>query len=193
MGRPSPGSDVDIVDQAGNRLGTGEPGDIAVRAPNPQLMLGYWQDTDRTADVYRNGPLASNGPGERWFITGDRGTKDEDGYIWYAGRSDDIISSAGYRIGPLEVENALLEHPAVLECAVIGSPDVERGEIVKAFVVLRPGVTPGTDLVTDLQAHVKTMTAPYKYPRAIAFVDDLPKTITGKIRRSELRDRERQP
>ncbi|MCB1511058.1 MAG: AMP-binding protein [Hyphomicrobiaceae bacterium] len=184
MGRPSPGSDVDIIDDAGRRLPAGEAGHIAVRMPNPQAMLGYWQDPERTESVY-----LGNAEG-RWFVTGDRGHKDTDGYIWYGGRADDIISSAGYRIGPLEVENALLEHDAVLECAVVGSPDPERGEIVKAFVVLRPGYAPDDELTRTLQEHAKATTAPYKYPRAIAYVPDLPKTITGKIRRRALRDQE---
>lgn len=184
MGRPAPGCDVDIIDDEGNRLGIDEPGHIALLAPNPQLMLGYWQDRERTESVFRDSPHG------RWFLTGDRGTKDAEGYFWYAGRADDIISSAGYRIGPLEVENALLEHPAVLECAVVGSPDPDRGEIVKAFIVPRPDVAADADLAHELQEHTKTLTAPYKYPRAIEFIDELPKTITGKIRRRELRDRE---
>jgi acyl-coenzyme A synthetase/AMP-(fatty) acid ligase len=184
MGRPSPGCDVDVIDDAGNRLDVGYEGHIALLAPNPQLMLGYWQDPERTESVFRDSPHG------RWFLTGDRGTKDADGYFWYAGRADDIISSAGYRIGPLEVENALLEHPAVLECAVVGSPDPVRGEIVKAFIVLRASAEPGEKLVRDLQDHTRSLTAPYKYPRAIEFVTDLPKTITGKIRRRALRDRE---
>jgi acetyl-CoA synthetase len=184
MGRPGPGSEVDIIDDDGNRLLTGDTGHIAVHTPNPQLMLRYWQDPDRTEACYVDGPDG------RWFLTGDRGTKDADGYFWYAGRADDIISSAGYRIGPLEVENALLSHDSVLECAVVGSPDPDRGEIVKAFVVPRAGVDVSEALVRELQDHTKVQTAPYKYPRAIEFIDALPKTITGKIRRRELRDRE---
>src|ERR1019366_6512051 len=115
---------------------------------------------------------------------------DAEGYLWYRGRSDDVINSAGYRIGPIEVEHALVEHPAVQACAVVGSPDTERGEIVKAFVVLRDGITQTPELTRELQDHVKTVTAPYKYPRAIAYIDELPMTITGKIRRRELRDLE---
>jgi acyl-coenzyme A synthetase/AMP-(fatty) acid ligase len=184
MGRPQPGLDVDILDEAGRRLPAGEEGDIALRLPAPQMMLGYWQDPERTASVLREGPEG------RWQITGDRGRKDADGYFWYAGRADDIINSAGYRIGPLEVENVLLEHPAVLECAVVSSPDPERGEIVKAFIVTKPGRSGDAALAAELQAHVKAVTAPYKYPRAVAFVPELPKTVTGKIRRRELRDRE---
>jgi len=115
---------------------------------------------------------------------------DEDGYFWFVSRADDVILSAGYRIGPFEVESALLEHPSVAESAVVGSPDEERGEVVKAFIVLAAGVTPGDKLVADLKDHVKKVTAPYKYPRKIEFVDELPKTVSGKIRRIELRERE---
>ena len=185
MGRPSPGSDVDIVDATGRRCGVGEEGQIAVTVPHPQLMLGYWRDEEKTANCFVQGDDAT------WFLTGDRGRKDEDGYIWYAGRNDDVINSAGYRIDPLEVENALIEHPAVLESAVVASPDADRGEIVKAYVVLKAGREPSDALARALQGHVKSITAPYKYPRAIEFIAELPKTATGKIRRSALRDRER--
>jgi acyl-coenzyme A synthetase/AMP-(fatty) acid ligase len=129
-------------------------------------------------------------PDGRWYLTGDRASFDEDGYLWYRGRADDVINSAGYRIGPLEVENALLEHAAVQACAVVGSPDAERGEIVKAFVVLRAGYAPSDAVARELQDHVKRVTAPYKYPRAIAFIETLPLTATGKIKRRDLRDRE---
>lgn len=181
MGLPMPGSDVDIIDAQGRRLPWGSEGDIAIRVPNPLLMLGYLKDEARTQESYVDGDDG------RWFITGDIGARDADGYFFYSGRRDDVINSAGYRIGPTEVENALLSHPGVLECAVIGAPHEERGEIVKAFVVLRPGMAPKDQLVSDLQDHVKHMTAPYKYPRAIEFVDALPKTQTGKIQRSALR------
>ena len=123
-------------------------------------------------------------------LTGDRATVDKDGYFWFVSRSDDVILSSGYRIGPFEVESALIEHPAVAESAVVSSPDAERGEIVKAYVVLAQGVVPCETLVSDLQAHVKSVTAPYKYPRKIQFVDSLPKTVSGKIKRKELRDKE---
>src|SRR5690606_7873980 len=152
--------------------------------PNPQLMLGYWEEPERTAQA-----MASS-EGIDYFLTGDLACMDADGFIFYEGRVDDIISSAGYRIGPTEVENALQEHPAVTECAVVGSPDSERGEIVKAFVVLRQGVAPSDELITTLQEHVKRTTAPYKYPRAIEFRTDLPKTPTGKLLRRVLRDAE---
>jgi acyl-coenzyme A synthetase/AMP-(fatty) acid ligase len=184
MGRPAPGSEIDVIDSFGRRLPAGQEGDLAIKAPNPQLMLGYWKDAARTADCYRDGPDG------RWFLTSDRAEKDADGYFWYRGRSDDVINSAGYRIGPIEVENALAEHAAVQVCAVTASPDAERGEIVKAFVVLHEGVRPSSELTRELQDHVKSVTAPYKYPRAVEYLSELPMTITGKIRRRELRDRE---
>lgn len=185
MGRPSPGSDLDVIDAAGRRLPPGQEGDLALKLPNPQLMLGYWKDAERTEACFLDGPDG------RWFLTSDRAEKDADGYLWYRGRSDDVINSAGYRIGPIEVENALAEHAAVQACAVVGSPDEERGEIVKAFVVLRAGIEPSAELTRALQDHVKAVTAPYKYPRAIEYLPELPMTITGKIRRRELRDMER--
>lgn len=185
MGRPAPGSKVEIIDRRGEILPAGEEGDIALLTPHPQLMLGYWREPERTAGCFVDGPAG------RWYVTGDRGVRDDDGYIWYRGRLDDIINSAGYRIGPTEVENALLEHADVAECAVIGKPDAARGEIVKAYIVLRPGCPADARIVKALQDHCKSLTAPYKYPREIAFVDSLPKTLTGKIRRSELRQRER--
>src|SRR2546423_1008309 len=126
-----------------------------------------------------------------WYLTGDRAYRDVDGYFRFVGRADDVIISAGYRIGPFEVESALVEHPAVVESAVVASPDPVRGEIVKAFVLLAPGYSPSPQLMEDIQDHVKRVTAPYKYPREIEFVTELPKTISGKIRRIELRERER--
>lgn len=184
MGRPSPGSDIDVIDARGNRMPPGREGDLALKMPHPQVMLGYWKDTERTDSCFIDGPEG------RWFLTSDRAEKDADGYFWYRGRSDDVINSAGYRIGPIEVENALAEHPAVQACAVVSSPDEERGEIVKAFVVLCEGPEPSPELTRELQDHVKSVTAPYKYPRAVEYVAELPMTITGKIRRRELRDRE---
>ena len=184
MGRPSPGSDIDVIDSSGRRLPAGQEGDLAIRVPNPQLMLGYWKDAGRTADCYVEGPEG------RWYLTSDRAERDADGYFWYRGRSDDVINSAGYRIGPIEVENALAEHSAVQVCAVTASPDADRGEIVKAFVVLSDRFRPSPELTRQLQDHVKSVTAPYKYPRAIEYLAELPMTITGKIRRRELRDRE---
>ena len=158
MGLPLPGLELDIIDGEGQRQPAGTEGDIALLTPNPQLMLGYLNDEKRTVECFIDGPEG------RWFVTGDLGMRDADGYFFHRGRSDDIINSAGYRIGPAEVENALLEHPSVLECAVIGAPHRERGEIVKAFVVLRPGTDPTEQLIGDLQEQVKRITAPYKYP-----------------------------
>ncbi len=181
MGLPTPGHDVAVIDDEGNELPVGDEGEIALHGRPPSLFAGYWDAPDETAAVFRGD----------WYLTGDRAWRDEDGYFWFTGRADDVILSAAYRIGPFEVESALLEHPAVAESAVIGKPDADRGEIVKAFVVLRPEYAPSNNLVTELQTHVKTVTAPYKYPREIEFVTDLPKTASGKIRRVELRERER--
>lgn len=184
MGRAAPGCDLDVVDVQGNRLPCDEEGDVALMTPNPQIMLGYWRDPDRTAGIYLE---CAEGT---WLLTGDRAIRDKDGYFWFRGRSDDTINSAGYRIGPLEVENTLLEHAAVQACAVVGSPDADRGEIVKAFVILRAGFPASDTLTAELQDHVKAITAPYKYPRAIEYVSELPMTLTGKIRRRTLRDME---
>ncbi len=183
MGKPAPGIDLHVIDHDGAILPPHQEGDIAVRV-EPKRPLGlfkeYWKDPERTAST-RNG---------EWYITGDRAYVDEDGYFWFVGRADDVILSAGYRIGPFEVESALIEHPAVAESAVVASPDELRGAIVKAFVVLAPGHEPSDSLVAELQEHVKNVTAPYKYPRKIEFIEALPKTISGKIRRIELRESE---
>jgi len=181
MGRSGPGSNVEIIDENGDVLPAGEEGDIALEMPHPQMMLSYWEDAERTAACFRERF------GRRWFVTGDRAVKDVDGYFWYRCRADDVISSAGYRIGPLEVEIALQEHSSVQQCAVIGSPDPERGEVVKAFVVLAEGFSPSSDLTKELQDHVKSMTAPYKYPRVIVYLESLPMTDSVKINRRALR------
>ena len=181
MGRPTPTHDVDVVDDDGNRLGPGEEGHIALRVEPDRpvgLMKEYWRDPDATAAAFRNG----------WYFTGDRATRDEDGYLWFVGRNDDVIISASYRIGPFEVESALVEHPAVAESAVVGKPDPERTQIVKAYVILAPGFDPSPELIRELQEHCKRVTAPYKYPREIEFVAELPKTVSGKIRRVDLRE-----
>ncbi len=180
MGKPFPGHDVRVIDHDGNEVKPGEIGDVALRGRTPSLFREYWKNPEESQACWR-------GP---WYITGDRARIDNDGYFWFVGRADDVIISAGYRIGPFEVESALLEHPAVLESAVVASPHAERGAIVKAFVRLRPEVTPSAALVRELQEHVKRTTAPYKYPREIEFVAELPKTVSGKIRRVELRQRE---
>jgi acetyl-CoA synthetase/medium-chain acyl-CoA synthetase len=184
MGKPLPGFDVAIIDAStGVELPDGEEGDIAVRV-HPQRPVGlfreYWKNPEETGSSFQG----------QWYITGDRGMRDPDGYFWFIGRADDVIISAGYRIGPFEVESALIEHDAVAEPAVVASPDEMRGSIVKAFVVLAPGYQPSQALAEALQAHVRQLTAPYKYPREIEFVTDLPKTISGKIRRVELRQQE---
>ena len=181
MGKPFPGMQVEIIDDGGEIVPVGEIGHIAVHESFPALFRGYLDDEEKTARAFRGS----------WYVTGDKGRKDEDGYFWFEGRSDDIIISAGYTIGPFEVEDALVKHPKVAECAVVASPDPERGHIVKAFVVLRK-LEDAEDpkLVFELQEHVKQVTAPYKYPRAIEFVDSLPKTTSGKIRRIELRQQE---
>ena len=184
MGRGLPGCKMAVLDPEGRPVPLGERGELALVLPNPQLMLGYWDDAERTAKTM------SSHDGVNYFLTGDMAHMDADGFIFYEGRVDDIISSAGYRIGPTEVENALQEHPAVTECAVVGSPDAERGEIVKAFVILRKGFEPSDALVRELQDHVKRTTAPYKYPRSIVFLTELPKSAAGKLLRRVLRDAE---
>lgn len=181
MGKPIPGNSVEIIDDEGKPCEPGVVGDIAVHISTPALFKHYYKDPERTAKQFRGD----------YYITGDKAKKDEDGYFWFEGRGDDIIISSGYTIGPFEVEDALVRHEAVKECAVVASPDEIRGSVVKAFVVLKENVDPGQpDLVKNLQDHVKRITAPYKYPRKIEFVKDLPKTTSGKIRRVELRQRE---
>ena len=177
MGLPAPGYDVRVIGFDGEECPPGEEGDIALRGDAPALFAGYWNAPEETAAVYRGD----------WYVTGDRAVRDEDGYLWFTGRADDVILSAAYRIGPFEVESALLEHVAVAESAVVGKPDADRGQIVKAFVVLRPGRSGDEALIAELQEHCKRVTAPYKYPREIEFVAELPKTRSGKIRRVELR------
>ena len=183
MGKPTPGFDVRIVDDDGVPLDLGETGHIGVRVA-PERPVGlfkeYWRDEDATANSIRG----------EFYDTGDTAYTDDEGYLWFVGRADDVITSSAYRIGPFEVESALVEHRAVAEAAVVGKPDRLRGEIVKAFVALKPGYEPSDEMARDIQAFVKRVTAPYKYPREIEFVDELPKTVSGKIRRVELRQRE---
>ena len=182
MGLPVPGFDVDIVDDHGKRLPDGETGHIAIRLTDPWpagLFHGYATGDGVDTRAFHDG----------WYYTGDTAHRDADGYLWFVGRADDLISSAGYRISPFEVESALLEHPAVAESAVVGKPDDTRGEIVKAFITLAAGYEGTEDLKAQIQAFCKQQTAPYKYPREIEFVTELPKTISGKIRRVELRAR----
>jgi acetyl-CoA synthetase len=183
MGLPLPGWDVAILDEDENPLPPGERGEICLRArSNPHYPIGYWNRPEDTEEVF----------GGDWFHTKDAAQTDEDGYVWYAGRADDVIISAGYRIGPFEVESACVEHPAVLEAAAVASPDERRGEIVKAFIVLAEGHDPSDALADEIKAHVRERHSAYAYPREIEFVADLPKTLTGKIRRVELREAERE-
>src|SRR6266571_4319213 len=182
MGHPTPGFTVALLDDELKELPAGQEGEIAVQV-RPRRPLGlfqeYWRNPAENAARFQGD----------WYLTGDRAVRDADGYYWFVGRADDVNKSAVYRIGPFEVESALIEHPAVIEAAVVGKPDTVRGQVVKAFVVLRRDRAPGEELRRELQDHCKRVTAPYKYPREIEFVAELPKTISGKIRRVELRRR----
>jgi acetyl-CoA synthetase len=181
MGLPVPGWDVQILDEDERPVQRGERGEICLRArSNPHYPLGYWNRPEDSEQVF----------GGEWFHTKDAARQDEDGYIWYEGRADDVIISAGYRIGPFEVESSCLEHPAVREAAVVASPDELRGNVVKAFIVLAEGAEPSDELAGEIQQHVRQHLSAYAYPRRIEFVEDLPKTLTGKIRRVLLRQRE---
>jgi len=183
MGKPSPLWDIDILNDEGQPCEVGEEGEICIKAGDtrpPGLFLGYYRDPELTEKMWHDGI----------YHTGDVAWRDEDGYYWYVGRNDDMIKSSGYRIGPFEVESALMEHPAVLECAITGVPDDLRGQVVKATVVLSKGYEASDELVVELQNHVKKVTAPYKYPRIIEFVDVLPRTISGKVRRVEIRTKD---
>jgi acetyl-CoA synthetase len=183
MGRPVPGWDVAILDEDENPVPQGERGEICLRArSNPHYPIGYWNRPEDTEEVF----------GGDWFHTKDAAQMDEDGYVWYAGRADDVIISAGYRIGPFEVESACVEHPAVKEAAAVASPDQKRGDIVKAFIVVAEGHSPGDELAGEIKSFVREHLSAYAYPREIEFVEDLPKTLTGKIRRVELREAERE-
>ena len=179
MGRPAFGHDVAVIDDDGNRLEPGRLGNIAVRRPDPVMFLQYWRNPEATQAKFIGD----------WLVTGDQGMADEEGYLRFVGRDDDVITSAGYRIGPGEIEDCLIGHPAVRMAAVVGVPDPLRTEIVMAFVVLHDGVTPDDALRRAIQEHVKVKLAAHEYPREIAFVDSLPMTTTGKIVRRELRDR----
>jgi len=185
IGRPYPGHRVAVIDAEGREVPRGELGEIAVAKTcngerDPVHFLEYWKNPQATKDKYVGD----------WGLTGDQGKMDADGYLWYQGRSDDVIKSAGYRIGPAEIESCLVKHPAVANAAVIGKPDAARGAIVKAFIVLQPGEMPSKALEEDIQKHVRGRLAPYEYPREIEFIDALPMTTTGKVQRKELRKRE---
>ena len=181
LGRPIPGHDVEVLDDAGNILPAGELGVLAAKGPDPVFLLEYWRNPEATQARFKG----------EWWITGDLAHKDEDGFIWFAGRDDDVISTGGYRVGPGEIEDCILKHPAVAIAAVIGSPDRLRGEVPKAFVRLKSGQSGTDELAKDIQSFVKTRLAPYQYPREVEFVDEFPMTATGKIIRNELRARER--
>lgn len=181
MGMPSPGYNIDIIDENGNSCEVGDEGQIVIYTEKGKplgMFEGYFRDEQLTNKVWHDGI----------YYTGDMAWRDEDGYYWFVGRADDVIKSSGYRIGPFEVESALMEHHAVLECAITAVPDPDRGQIVKATIVLASNFQPSEELAKELQEHVKKVTAPYKYPRIIEFVKELPKTISGKIRRVQIRN-----
>jgi acetyl-CoA synthetase len=186
MGRPYPGHRIAVIDEAGRELGPGEVGDVAVHrrwldgTPDPVFFLGYWANDEATAKKYTGD----------WCRTGDQAAWDEDGYLWYQGRADDMFKSAGYRIGPAEIENCLVKHPAVANCAVVPTPDETRGALIKAFVLLAPGQSPSEALKDSIREHVKQHLAAYQQPREIEFIAQLPMTTTGKVQRKVLRDRE---
>ena len=181
MGKPMPGWEVAILDEDERLVPPGERGEICLRArSNPHYPLGYWRNEEASAETF----------GGDWFHTKDAARTDEDGYVWYEGRADDVIIAAGYRIGPFEVESACLEHPAVREAAAVAAPDERRGNVVKAYIVLVEGREGSDELAAEIQEHVRRRLSAYAYPRLVEFVPDLPKTLTGKIRRIELRQRE---
>jgi acetyl-CoA synthetase len=183
MGKRMPGWDVQILDEDERPVAQGERGEICLRArSNPHYPLGYWNNEEASRETF----------GGEWFHTKDAARQDEDGYFWYEGRADDVIIAAGYRIGPFEVESACIEHPAVREAAAVASPEERRGNVVKAFIVLAQGHEPSDELAEDIKRFVRDRHSAYAYPRRIEFVEDLPKTLTGKIRRIELRERERE-
>ena len=181
MGRAAPGHVVDIVGEDGRVLADGEHGSVAVRRPDPVMFLGYWNNPQATAAKFQG----------EWLLTGDTGERDADGWLRFVGRDDDVITSAGYRIGPGEIEDCLIGHPAVRMAGVVGKPDPQRTEIVKAYLVLRDGIAPDEALAAEIQQHVRTQLAAHEYPREIAFVAELPMTTTGKVIRRELRERAR--
>jgi acetyl-CoA synthetase len=179
MGRPSPLYDVVLLDPDGNECKTGDVGEICIRTKDNVpcgLFIGYYLDEEKTNEAWHDG----------YYHTGDQATMDEDGYLWYVGRIDDVIKSSGYRIGPFEIESVIMELPYVLECGVSAAPDEVRGQVVKASIVLVNGTEPTEELKKEIQNYVKERTAPYKYPRIVVFKDSLPKTTSGKIQRNKL-------
>jgi acetyl-CoA synthetase len=186
IGRPYPGHRIAVIDDGAKEVAVGEVGEVAVHRTDVHgdrdavFFLGYWRDDEATRKKYSGD----------WCRTGDLATRDADGYLWYQGRADDVFKSAGYRIGPSEIENCLVKHPAVANAAVVPSPDRERGNLVKAFIVLTPGHTPSAALEAELKEHVRGRLAPYEYPKEIEFIAELPMTTTGKVQRRVLRLRE---
>ena len=174
------GEEVDVVDEAGQPVPVCDIGEVAIRRPDSVMFLGYWHNPTATAEKFVGD----------WALTGDLARKDEDGYFWFVGRKDDIISSGGYRIGPGEIEDCLAGHSAVAVAAAVGSPDAVRGEVVKAFVQLREGVLPTPALARELAEYVRTRLSAHEYPREIEFIQELPTTTTGKVRRRDLRELE---
>jgi acetyl-CoA synthetase len=179
-GKPQPGKICEVIDSYGNPMPVGEPGMLAVNRHDPGLFQKYWNKPEKTKKSFQGD----------WFLTGDVCYKDEDGYFWFSARGDDLIMASGYRISPFEVESALISHPAVLEAAVVASPDEMRGVIVKAFIILKDDQMASESLKKEIQEHSKQVAAPYKYPREIEFVSELPKTQSGKIKRKVLREQE---
>jgi acetyl-CoA synthetase len=180
MGRAIPGHEVEVVDEAGMPAPTGTVGEIAIKRPDPVMFLEYWKNPQATEEKFIGD----------WCLTGDLARKDEEGYFWFVGRKDDVITSAGYRIGPAEIEDCLIKHPAVGMVAVVGIPDKVRTELVKAFIVLKPDVQPSQEMEEEIKTFVKVRLAAHEYPREIEFVNELPMTTTGKIIRRELKRRE---
>jgi acetyl-CoA synthetase len=187
MGRPYPGHRVAVIDELGVECPRGTPGDVALHrldvhgTPDPIFFLGYWNNPSATTAKFTGDPSAS------WCRTGDMATMDDQGHLWYQGRSDDMFKAAGYRIGPSEIENCLVKHAAVANAAVVPKPDAERGALVKAYVVLAPGFAASDALIDELQRHVRARLAPYEYPKEIEFTEALPMTTTGKVQRRVLR------
>jgi acetyl-CoA synthetase len=185
MGKPSPGYRIDLLDETGNSCEVGDEGQIVIytdQNPPVGMFNGYYRDEQLSQKVWHDDV----------YYTGDMAWRDEDGYYWFVGRADDVIKSSGYRIGPFEVESALMEHPAVLECAITAVPDPDRGQVVKATIILAKNYHASDELARELQEHVKKVTAPYKYPRIVEFVTELPKTISGKIRRVQIREEDQE-
>jgi acetyl-CoA synthetase len=180
MGKPIPGHIVEVIDESGKVLPAGASGEVAIQRPDPVMCLEYWKNPEATQEKYIGD----------WWLTGDMAKKDEDGYFWFVGRTDDVITSSGYRIGPAEIEDCIMKHPLVSMVAVVGIPDKVRTELVKAFIILKEGAAPNPNTKKEIQDFVKVRLAAHEYPREIDFVKELPMTTTGKIMRRELRKQE---